>query len=291
MSPDLPPALLRALPAAPVRTQPVVGGDIACAWRVELADGQVLFAKTLTGAPVGFFAAEAHGLQWLANAGAISVPKVIAASGPDQRDGFLVLPFLVAGPRTEPGTQERLGRALAALHSVDAPCWGATADNFIGRLPQPNGGGTCPSWPLFYRDFRLLPQLQAAEQQTRLAPRNRRALLQVMDRLPSLLATDAPPTRVHGDLWSGNVVVDEAGEPWLIDPAAYGGHREVDLAMMALFGGFAERVFGAYTEVAPLEPGWERRRTVLQLYPVLVHLNLFGTRYNGHLERLLERLR
>lgn len=291
MHPDLPPALLRALPGPLVQAYPLQGGDIARAWKLELADGRAFFAKTLPDAPPGLFAAEARGLRWLGDANAISVPHVLAASGPRQAGGFLLLPFIAEHPAPAPHAHERLGRLLAALHATAAPCWGAAEDGFIGRLPQRNGGGSCTSWPAFFHEFRLLPQLQAAELADRLTTNNRRRLVRLMGSLPDLLATDASPVCVHGDLWHGNVLIDETGDPWLVDPAAYGGHPEVDLAMMSLFGGFPDRVYDAYAEVAPLEPGWADRRTVFQLYPVLVHLNLFGPQYNGHLEHLLEHLR
>lgn len=291
MHPDIPLELERVFPGEIDRVVPVRGGNVCAAWKVSLTSGRVLFAKTLDTAPAGFFDAEATGLEWLADAGALSVPEVLSVTGPASAGGHLVLPYLVAGPPPDHAANERLGRSLAALHQVAAPGWGFPTDNFIGPLPQPNGQATAPSWPAFFRDHRLVPQLHLAEQKERLTPRIRHTLVRVLPRIDELLATTEGPVRVHGDLWNGNVLFDETGEPWLLDPAAYGGHREVDLAMMALFGGFDRRVFLSYAEALPLEPGWERRQAAYQLYPLLVHLNLFGSQYNKPIEAVLERLR
>jgi fructosamine-3-kinase len=276
------PGLLRALEAAlggPLASaRRVGGGDNAEAWRVEIG-GERLFVKRCAdpAAPP----AEAAGLRWLGEVGALRVPAVRAVSAPGDAVPFLALEWIAPGEAT-PRTAERTGRGLAALHRARAsarsgevarPGW--DRDNFIGALPQDNT--PAEDWAGFYGQRRLLPQLRAAR--GRLPGAAIRDIERVIERLPALVGPPEPMARLHGDLWGGNRLVDEAGEPWLIDPAAYAGHREVDLAMMRLFGGFSPRCFAAYQEAAPLAEGWEARVPLYQLYYLLVHVNLFGAGY------------
>jgi fructosamine-3-kinase len=262
----------------------VGGGDINDAFELGLADGRSLFLKTNASAPHGMFAAEAAGLSFLREAQALRVPEVLAASSDDERPPFLLLEFICsARPRVD--FDVTLGRGLAALHRFGAPSFGWRQGNFIGRLAQENREHS--SWADFYREQRLEPQLRVAETAGRASPELRRKFEQLFDELPELVGAPEPPARLHGDLWSGNVHVDEQGAPCLIDPAVYGGHREVDLAMMRLFGGFSERVFSAYSEAFPLSHGHAERVKLYQLYPLLVHLNLFGGSYLGSVQQAL----
>jgi fructosamine-3-kinase len=217
------------------------------------------------------FAAEARGLGWLAEAKALRVPAVLA-QGPD----FLVLEWIESGRRT-PDFDERLGRGLAALHRAKPATFGLDHDNFIGRLAQANGPRA--TWSAFYRDQRLQPQLQLAVDGGLASPTMRRGFDRLFEELDELVGPPEPPARLHGDLWGGNLMVDDRGLPCLIDPAVYGGHREIDLAMMRLFGGFTPKVFAAYHEANPLSPGHERRVPLYQLYFLMVHVNLFGGSY------------
>ncbi len=257
----------------------VSGGDINEAHEVQLADGRRVFVKSNRDAPARMFEAEARGLDWLGQAGALRVPEVIAR-GPS----FLALEHLRPG-RRRPDFDERLGRGLAALHRASAPSFGLDHDNFIGRLPQANQ--PLPTWPELYRERRLLPQLRLATDGRRASPTMRREFARLLPRLEDLVGPPEPPARLHGDLWGGNVMVDEQGMPCLIDPAVYGGHREVDLAMMQLFGGFGPRVFSAYHEAFPLAPGHEKRVSLYQLYFLMVHVNLFGGAYVASVEQAL----
>jgi protein-ribulosamine 3-kinase len=180
---------------------------------------------------------------------------------------------------------DELGRGLAALHRAGAPSFGLDEPNFIGRLAQRNQAHA--TWAEFYRVERLEAQLTLAESARRAPSGLRAAFERLFSKLPELVGEREPPARLHGDLWGGNLHIDEQGAPCLIDPAVYGGHREVDLAMMRLFGGFSERVFAAYAESFPLSAGHTERVALYQLYPLLVHLNLFGGSYASSVQSAL----
>ena len=274
-------ALARELGSEVAKVRPLAGGDINQAFELELADGRSVFAKTNAEAPHGFFAAEASGLCWLAEARALRVPEVLAVgAGQEGAGGQRVLPFLVLemldSSAPAPGFDERLGQGLARLHGFGAPGFGLERDNFVGSLPQANQGRA--TWAEFYRECRLLPLLERARRRSLLDAEFERAAERVLSRLEQLVGPSEPPARLHGDLWAGNLHVAR-GQPALIDPAVYGGHREVDLAMMRLFGGFGPRVFAAYAESAPLASGHAGRVPLYQLYPLLVHVVLFGAGY------------
>jgi fructosamine-3-kinase len=287
-------ALEAAVGGKVTSARPVGGGDINRADAVTLADGRRLFVKTNAREPSGMFEAEARGLRWLAEAGALRVPAVVAAGR-----GFLALELIDpprGGAAAPPARDfdERLGRGLAALHRHGAPRFGLDHDNFIGRLPQDNAPASQPGWAAFYRERRLEAQLRLAVDEGLASSRMRRGferLFRALDDDPvALLGPEEPPARLHGDLWGGNLLCDEAGAPCLCDPAVYGGHREIDLAMMRLFGGFGARAFAAYAEAWPLAPGHAERVALYQLYPLMVHVNLFGGGYVGQVEAIVERL-
>jgi len=263
----------------------LAGGDINAAFELELADGRRLFMKTNADAPNGMFRAEARGLAWLGEARAVRLPAVVAVSG-ETGPSFLVLELLESAPRRK-NFDEELGRALAALHRATPGAFGLDHSNFIGSLPQSNAAHG--RWVDFFRSERLAPMLERAQERGRATSAMRRGFERLFARLPELAGPEEPPARLHGDLWGGNLHVDETGAPCLIDPAAYGGHREMDLAMMRLFGGFSERVFAAYAEAFPLAGRHAERVPLYQLYPLLVHVNLFGGGYASSVERVLER--
>jgi len=270
-----------------VRTEPVAGGDINNAYAFTLASGQRVFAKSHRAALPEMFVREAEGLAWLAEPNAVRVPKVLAASDADDAGpACLVLEYIARGSADE-NYAEILGQGLAALHRAGAPGFGHAhaRPNYLATLPQDNTAE--PTWAAFYVERRLKPLLDRARGAeivpSELAARVRR----VCDRMPSLIGPEEPPARVHGDLWGGNCFAADSGEPVLIDPAVYGGHREIDLAMMRLFGGFPRRAFDAYNETYPLQPGHEGRVALYQLYPLLAHVNLFGASYLPQLDRAL----
>ena len=282
MNPELRQALGERL-GKPLRgARDLGGGDINDAYQVTLADGSQLFIKTHRNPPSGMYEAEARGLRWLAEAGAIRTPRVIALS--DARPAFLALELIRSAKRAT-GFDETLGRSLAALHAFGAPSFGLDHDNFIGRLAQSNE--VADDWASFYWTSRLEPQLRLAVDGGSIDDATRSGFKVLQRVLPERVGAAEPPSRLHGDLWGGNLHVDDLGQPALIDPAVYGGHREIDLAMMRLFGGFGERVFAAYSEALPLSPGAEQRVALYQLYPLLVHVNLFGGTYVGSVKRAL----
>jgi len=287
ISAELAESLRFALGASVKSTRRLSGGDINDAFELELQSGVRVFLKTNERAPASMFPAEARGLDWLRAARALRIPEVLAVSGGRAGEpSFLVLELLEPNKPTR-DFDERLGRGLAELHRAGAPGFGLDHDNFIGSLPQRNR--VHESWSDFFWNERLEPQLQRAVAAGQVGAKLRAGLERLAGRLSQLLGPAEPPARLHGDLWGGNLHVDEQGAPCLIDPAAYGGHREVDLAMMRLFGGFSETVFRAYQEVWPLAPGHAERVGLYQLYPLLVHVNLFGGGYVDSVERALAR--
>jgi fructosamine-3-kinase len=291
VDPRLEAALGAALGAKLTAARPLGGGDINDAYEIRLADGRRLFAKTNARSPRGMFAAEARGLGWLGEAGALRVPTVVAAAEPGDGPQFLVLELIGSGAPAR-DFDERLGRGLAALHRFGAPGFGLDHDNFVGRLPQSNAtvDGDVDGWAEFYRVRRLEAQLRRAADGGLASARMRSGFDRLFAALPDLVGPAEPPARLHGDLWGGNLLCDDAGAPVLIDPAVYGGHREIDLAMMRLFGGFGARVFSAYAEAWPLADGHAERVALYQLYPLMVHVNLFGGGYVGSVEASLDRL-
>lgn len=284
LGPALAAALAESFGTRVISASRLAGGDINEAFAVELGDGRRVFVKANAHAPDGLFRAEARGLEFLAAARALRVPRVLALS--DEAPSFLALELLESAPR-RPAFDEELGRGLAALHRATPGAFGLDAPNFIGSLPQSNVAHA--RWSDFYRSERLEPQLERANEQGRASSAMRRGFARLFARLDALVGVEEPPARLHGDLWAGNLHVDERGEPCLIDPAVYGGHREMDLAMMRLFGGFSERVFAAYAEAFPLAPGHAERVPLYQLYPLMVHVNLFGGGYARSVESVLER--
>ncbi|MGX5207345.1 fructosamine kinase family protein [Streptomyces violaceus] len=243
--------------------------------QVTLDDGRVVVVKHADDP--GATRAEAAGLRWLAGAGAVRVPGVHGHDG-----SWLVIDRVPQG-RASREAAVRFGRDLAALHAAGAPAFGAPppdgpADAYIGLAPMRNEPG--PDWPRWYAGHRVLPYLRRAVDQGTVRPGEATVVERLCERLPGLAGPAEPPARLHGDLWNGNVLWGSDGQVWLIDPAAHGGHRETDLAMLRLFGcPHLEAVLEGYQEQAPLAPGWADRTGVHQLFPLLVHAVLFGRGY------------
>lgn len=272
----------------------VGGGCISNATRLEAERG-TWFLKHAEGQAGATFEAEAVGLQALAQAATgtgVHVPRVIAARDAAGAPGFLLMEWIEQGS-AGPGYWEGFGRALARLHRKAAPVsgqggpFGFSGDNFIGRLPQKNDWRG--DWPAFFRELRLGPQFARARSSGHWRPGWEAGARRLLERLDDLFPSSPHPSMLHGDLWSGNQLPDAQGRPCLVDPAAYAGDREADLAMTELFGGFDGRFYSAYREEWPLSPGYEERREVYNLYHLVNHLNHFGASYAAGVERVLTR--
>jgi len=229
--------------------------------------------------------AEAAGLEALRSSGtSLVIPRVILADGGPPP--VLVLEYLEAGPRIR-DFDEALGAGLAQLHRASAPQFGFSRDNYCGATPQPNAW--TESWVAFYGAWRLGHQLARAVDGGRLSAHEARLVERLIMRLGDWI--DEPPASslIHGDLWSGNLHCDRLGRPALLDPAVYYAHREAELGMMTLFGGFSVRVFDAYHAAFPLEPRWRDRQPLYQLYHLMNHLNLFGAGYHADVMAIVRR--
>ena len=253
----------------------LAGGDINEIWLVNTASGKIVL-KTRKDPYPGMFRAEAHGLQVLRSAAAFRIPEVY-----EVQEGYLLLEYIPQG-RPQDITGEQLGHTLAALHRKRNAFYGFDRDNYIGTLPQSNARHH--DAVRFYREERLLPQFELAVNNGYTFG-NLEAFLQKLE----ALIPEEPASLIHGDLWAGNFMVSREGDLCLIDPAASYASREMDLAMMALFGGFPKSHTGAYHEAFPLQPSWEERIPLWQLYYILVHLNLFGAGYYSRCVQIMKR--
>ncbi|MEU4873127.1 fructosamine kinase family protein [Streptomyces sp. NPDC021608] len=264
-------AAARHTGASPRRRRPLS----ATLTEVVLDDGRVVMVKR--GEDPGATAAEAAGLRWLAAAGAVRVPAV---HGHDDR--WLVTDRVPTGA-PDARAAHRLGRDLAALHAAGAPAFGAAPPGgplaaYVGRAPMRNETGD--DWPAWYAEQRVLPYVRSAVAAGTLGPAEASRIERLCLRLPELAGPPERPARLHGDLWNGNVLWGVDGEARLIDPAAHGGHRETDLAMLSLFGcPHLDQVLAGYQQVAPLADGWRGRVGLHRLFPLLVHAVLFGRVY------------
>ncbi|MDE0083282.1 MAG: fructosamine kinase family protein [Gammaproteobacteria bacterium] len=267
-------------------TRPMGGGCINEGLKVRTTGGD-FFLKWNAEAGQHFFRVEAAGLEALAAAGAVRTPAVLARSRKDDEVPWLLLEW-IREARPDDGSWSRLGRALATLHR--GPCadgrYGWHSDNLIGSLPQPNRW--TEDWGTFWAELRIRPLARELHTRGTLTARQLATIESAAAGVGTLLtpaATADGPSLLHGDLWSGNVLFARSedgsagGDPVLIDPAVYVGHREVDLAMSRLFGGFPRSFYRGYEEAWPPQPGQARRRPAYELYPLLVHARLFGGGY------------
>lgn len=263
-----------------VQCQPLSGGDVCRTEKIRTSNGAVFCVKHQPTAPERFFAAEAEGLAALRASNCLRVPDVYAVA-----PHFIVMEYIEPGRRTTE-YWEALGIQLAQQHRQPMPAFGFTADNFCGHTAQPNPRYK-DGWS-FFADQRLRYQAALAVNQGRLSRREMDALHKLCDKLPSLIP-EAAPALIHGDLWVGNIHCDRDNKPVLIDPAAYWGWPEADIAMTRLFGGFSELFYRAYLEANPLARGWQERIPLYNLYHLLNHLNLFGSSYHPQVLAVLER--
>ncbi|NVJ86944.1 MAG: fructosamine kinase family protein [Algoriphagus sp.] len=227
---------------------------------------------------------EAQGLDLLRNSTFLKVPEVFGF-GRIEDYNYLLTEFIEGG-RKAPNYWENLGIGLAHLHLTQQEFFGLDHDNFIASLYQKNLHTT--NWLDFFIEQRLEPLLGKAYFDRLIPLEFLKKFQEIYPKLKDLFPEEAP-SLVHGDLWSGNVIIHEDGQPCLIDPAVYFGHREMDIAFSRLFGGFDSQFYDAYSSVFPLKPGFEARMGVYNLYPLLVHLNLFGTAYLPGIEKIVNR--
>ena len=260
-----------------IRETPVSGGSVARASRLTLDDGTSLFTKTWEPGtpPAGYFEAEAAGLGWLRAADAVPIPEVYAAL-----PSMIAMEWVSPGPASQ-SAAESLGRQLAALHRYGAPGFGATWAGFIGPLPLDNTVSAGP-WGAWFGERRLRPFLRLSVDRGALSGADAAVVEQVIKTIEGYEDSE-PAARIHGDLWPGNVLWAADGTAWLIDPAAHGGHRETDLATLALFGGapHLDAIVGAYQEMYPLAEDWRSRIPLHQLHLLLVHTAAFGESYHA----------
>jgi fructosamine-3-kinase len=257
-----------------IRETPVEGGSICRAARLTFDTGESIFIKEWPKgeAPQGFFHAEASGLRWLAAAGAIAVPEVLVETA-----DLLGLVWVEPGSPSR-AAAEQFGRSLAAMHRAGADSFGAAWPGFHGSAPMDNTPSQDP-WHIWYSQRRLNPYLKMSRDRGALTDPDVALVERVIAKLDG--AGDEPPSRIHGDLWSGNLLWGADGRCWLVDPAAHGGHRETDLAYLRLWGGapHLDAVIGAYQEFWPLREGWRERLPVHQLSMYLLHTALFGAAF------------
>jgi fructosamine-3-kinase len=257
-----------------VATTPVAGGDVSTATRIRMSDGRSAFVKTRPHSPVDFFLSEARGLRWLADAAGAPVPEVYAVA-----EDCLIMAWVDPG-RASADAAEALARGLAATHRAGSDRFGAVYNGYIGTAPLLNE--PTDTWPEFWVNRRILPYLKIARDRLAINAADAAAIEQVAARIKDFSGPQEPPARLHGDLWSGNIVWAADGPAHLVDPAAHAGHRETDLAMLALFGApHLARLLDAYHEEFPLTDGWRERVPLHQIHPLLVHAILFGGSYGS----------
>lgn len=270
---------------APLKNKrPQGGGDINEAWQLQTAGGPLFLKMNHPRRYPGMFAREAEALQYLQAHSPFRIPAVIF-EGEWEDQAFLLLEWIEPGS-AHAHTGEKLGAQLAEQHLHQNQQFGWEKDNYMGKLVQPNNWTA--QWPEFFASQRIEPLWRKARDQGFFDTFETQRLEQLLHRLEEWVPQE-PPALVHGDLWAGNYLVDQAGHPVLIDPALHFGHREADLAMMKLFGGFPPEAYQAYQQHYPPEGDWEARVPLHQLYPLLVHVVLFGGSYAGQVSAILRR--
>lgn len=271
----------------------ISGGDINEAYGLTLTGGKCIFMKSNAKENLSFFTAEAVGLTAIAQTKAIGTPEILAVGTDNDRGGysFLLLEFISGKSRSRNYWEDFAGQ-LAGMHRTSTAGlisngkYGFECDNYIGRRRQVNTG--YDSWISFFRDCRLEPQFKDAARY--FDREDKKKIDRFLNHIDEILVEPEYPSLLHGDLWSGNVITGNDGRAWMIDPAVYVGHAEADIAMTELFGGFPPAFYDAYKEAAPMQPGYERRRDVYNLYHLLNHLNMFGRMYLPEVKRIVGRI-
>lgn len=261
---------------------PLSGGDINQVFKLLTTEGSLCIKLNEATRYPEMFKREAEGLELLRNHSAFTIPTVLDY-GEFGQQNYLLMTYLDSGPK-QANFWGNFGMKLAEMHQSTQHQFGLKTSNFIGSLTQSNT--YCSNWSEFYATQRLIPQGKLAVKQGYLHPDSFERLQQLCEQLNKLFPQEQPAL-LHGDLWSGNYMIDQKGEPALIDPAVYFGHREMDLGMMHLFGGYPPQVFDVYNHYYPLDSEWKERIPLAQLYPLLVHLNLFGIGYLSQVDEVI----
>lgn len=264
--------------------RPLSGGSINQAFQLQTSHGNFFLKCNDARQFPGMFEAESRGLELLRGHASLTIPAVIG-HGNNGMHSFLILEFIERG-RLNDLFWENFGVGLARLHQHSHQYFGLDHENYIGSIPQSNKQHH--DFVTFFVEERLEKQWQLAVRRITSIQRFRPRFERMCKRLSEILPKE-PPALLHGDLWNGNYLIDAKGNAALIDPAAYYGHREIDLAMSLLFGGFDERIYAAYEQVIPLSPGWKDRVAIFNLYPLLVHVNLFGGGYVNDVTDIISR--
>lgn len=276
--------LMLNTPVEVLRIGIVGGGSINDARKIETSQG-IFFAKLNDASQFpGMFEAEMDGLIFLKKKCKFNIPKPIS-TGITGDTQWILMDYIAAAPKSD-SYWEDFGTQLALLHKETAPTFGYEKPNYLGSLRQWNE--QCTSWPEFFAEKRLRPQLKMAVDREEASGEMKRLLEKVLSRVERYFS-DEPPAALHGDLWTGNFSTDQFGNATIYDPAVYFGHREMDIAMSKLFGSFDHRFYLAYNDAYPLQSGWEERIHIANLYPLLAHLNIFGGSYSGQIMTILRR--
>lgn len=286
---SIPPEILQSIQAeisySPTSCETLPGGSISHVSKVSDGNREaVIKFNTLTAYP-GMLEVEAKSLQMLAEHSDFQIPEVLMF-GTTAQYQFIVMDYMQPADK-HPDYWTQFARRLAGLHREQSERYGLPFNNYIGSLAQDNEPAT--DWVEFFYSRRLMRQVNLAERSETISPVEADRFRELEPVLRDELSIESP-TLIHGDLWSGNVITGSDGHATIIDPAVYYGHREVDIAMAQLFGGFDTRFYDAYQEIFPLVPGWQFRAKLYQLYPLLVHVNLFGRNYMGQIDRILSHI-
>jgi protein-ribulosamine 3-kinase len=260
------------------------GGSINSVYQLISNEGNFCLKYNDSASFPDMFEKEARGLELLRNAGEIRIPRVVTFRKTEHYS-FLLVEYIDAGPRREDFFTD-FGHSLALLHQHYGESFGLNHDNYMGSLAQFNAFHS--EWSTFFKEERLEKQVNLAVSQGYFQSSDLAHFQKLYRQLGSICPT-TKPSLIHGDLWCGNFIVSDEGKACLIDPAVHYGHRETDIAMSTLFGGFDTEFYDAYNEVLPMENGWKDRMEIYNLYPLLVHLNLFGAGYLGMITRIIRK--
>lgn len=263
--------------------KPIKGGSINEAFYVRTDDAQY-FMKYHANAPKDFFKSEAIGLRLIKETNTVSVPNYLSYS--DQEGSSFLLLEWIDGEANE-HTEVTLGRKVAKLHKCFGRMHGFRNDTYIGLLPQPNK--LLPNWLEYFRTYRLQSQIDQGIEKGVITGERETKLAKLLERLDEWVPTFVEPSHLHGDLYSGNWIVGQGGEPFLVDPSFLYGDRQFDMAFTELFGGFSEGFYNAYNEVFPFRDDYEDVKPLYQLYYLLAHLNLFGEQYGERVDEIIHR--